>query len=285
MAIEPATAEFERSRGRLFGLAYGMLGSRADAEDLVQEAWLRWHQVQGQPIENPEAWLVTATSRLAIDRLRRLRTEREAYVGPWLPEPILTSASPDRALDLTDDLSIAFMTLLERLAHEERVAFLLHDVFDVGYDTISTALDRSEDACRQVVHRARGRLRADRKRFEATDEAKKSLLERFLAAMEAQDERAIADLFAPDATWTVDGGGRVAAVQVPVIGASEIARRVARFQDTMRADGRRLQIATINGETGLCIRENSRCTAVITIATDGDRILNVYTVLNPDKLA
>ncbi|MET0214909.1 MAG: sigma factor, partial [Vicinamibacterales bacterium] len=124
---------FEGLRGRLFGLAYRMLGSRADAEDIVQEAYVRWHEVTKDRIDNPEAWLVTTTSRLAIDRLRRLKTEREAYVGQWLPQPIVTDAPPDRHLDLADDLSIAFLTLLERLAPEERAAFLLHDVFDVGY--------------------------------------------------------------------------------------------------------------------------------------------------------
>jgi RNA polymerase sigma-70 factor (ECF subfamily) len=158
-----ATA-FESLRGRLFGLAYRMLGSRADAEDIVQEAYVRWHQAAQAGIENPEAWLVTTTTRLAIDRLRRLKTEREAYVGPWLPEPILTEAPPDRHLDLAADLSIAFLTVLERLAPEERAAFLLHDVFDVGYREIASVIDRGEAACRQVVHRARARVRAHRNR-------------------------------------------------------------------------------------------------------------------------
>ena len=160
---------FEALRGRLFGLAYRMLGSRADAEDVVQETYVRWHQVTPGSVENPEAWLVTTTSRLAIDRLRRLKTEREAYVGPWLPEPIVTAAPPDRNLDLAADLSIAFLTLLERLAPEERAAFLLHDVFDVGYREIAAVIERSEAACRQVVHRARERVRGDRKRFDVTE--------------------------------------------------------------------------------------------------------------------
>jgi RNA polymerase sigma-70 factor, ECF subfamily len=141
---------FEAVRGRLFGLAYRMLGSRADAEDIVQEAYVRWHEAGRGSIENPEAWLVTTTSRLAIDRLRRLKTEREAYTGPWLPEPLVTHEPPDRHLDLADDLSMAFLTLLERLAPDERAAFLLHDVFDVGYGQNASVLERSESASRQV---------------------------------------------------------------------------------------------------------------------------------------
>ena len=140
-----STTAFEALRGRLFGLAYRMLGSRADAEDIVQEAYLRWHEADAGSIENPEAWLVTTTTRLAIDRLRRLKTEREAYVGPWLPEPIVTHAPPpDHDLDLAEDLSIAFLTMLERLAPEERAAFLLHDVFDVGYGEIARCSSRAK---------------------------------------------------------------------------------------------------------------------------------------------
>ena len=141
-----ALTAFEGLRGRLFGLAYRMLGSRADAEDIVQEAYVRWHEVTKDRIDNPEAWLVTTTSRLAIDRLRRLKTEREAYVGQWLPQPIVTDAPPDRHLDLADDLSMAFLTLLERLAPEERAAFLLHDVFDVGYPEIASVIEKTESA-------------------------------------------------------------------------------------------------------------------------------------------
>src|SRR5690348_13480422 len=178
---------FEALRGRLFGLAYRMLASRAEADDVVQDAYVRWHQADRAQIENAEAWLVTTATRLAIDRLRRLKTEREAYVGPWLPEPIVSAAPPDRHLELSDDLSIAFLTVLERLAPEERAAFLLHDVFDVGYGPIASVLEKSEATSRQIVHRARERVRGDRKRFEASEEAKRALLNRFLRAMEARD--------------------------------------------------------------------------------------------------
>jgi RNA polymerase sigma-70 factor (ECF subfamily) len=276
---------FEALRGRLFGLAYRMLGSRADAEDVVQETYVRWHQVTPGSVESPEAWLVTTTSRLAIDRLRRLKTEREAYVGPWLPEPIVTEAPPDRNLDLAADLSIAFLTLLERLAPEERAAFLLHDVFDVGYREIAAVIERSEAACRQVVHRARERVRDERKRFDATEATKATLLQQFMDAMEARDEQALLSLFAPDATWTADGGGKVGAAPLPIVGAARIARLVIGLREKFWAPNRTVEVATVNGETGLCIRDGNRLAATMSIATDGERIVAVYAVVNPDKLS
>lgn len=275
---------FESLRGRLFGLAYRMLGSRADAEDIVQEAYVRWHEVAQGTIENPEAWLVTTTSRLAIDRLRRLKTEREAYVGPWLPEPIVTDAPPDRDLELADDLSIAFLTLLERLAPDERAAFLLHDVFDVGYVEIASVLERTEAACRQVVHRARQRVRGDQKRFDVTESAKAAMLQKFMAALEARDEQAVLALFAPDATWTADGGGKAAAAPLPIVGAHRIAKLVLGLREKFWAADRAMEVGTINGEPGLCIRDGKRLTATMSIATDGERILAVYAVVNPEKL-
>jgi RNA polymerase sigma-70 factor, ECF subfamily len=279
-----STTAFEALRGRLFGLAYRMLGSRADAEDIVQEAYVRWHQVDRGGIESAEAWLVTTTSRLAIDRLRRLKTEREAYVGAWLPEPIVTEGAPDRDLELAADLSIAFLTLLERLAPEERAAFLLHDVFDIGYREIASVLERGEAACRQIVHRARERVRGDRKRFDATEAAKATLLQKFLAALEARDEQALVALFAPDATWTADGGGKVAAAPAPIVGADRIARLVIGLREKFWAVDRTIAVTTINGETGLSIRDGDRLTATISIATDGERIHAVYAVVNPEKL-
>jgi RNA polymerase sigma-70 factor, ECF subfamily len=286
MTGNTATAAFEANRGRLFGLAYRMLGSRADAEDLVQEAYVRWHQADHATIENPEAWLVTTTTRLAIDRLRRLKTEREAYVGPWLPEPIVTpEPPPDRQLDIADDLSLAFLTLLERLAPEERAAFLLHEVFDVGYREIASVIDKSEAATRQVVHRARDRVRGERKRFDVSDAARAALLQQFLDAMEARNEQALLALFAPDATWTADGGGRTAAAPRPIVGADHIARLVIVLREKFWTGNRRIEFITINGETGLAIRDGDRLTSVMSIETDGHYILNVYAVVNPDKLS
>ncbi|HEX5110853.1 MAG TPA: RNA polymerase sigma-70 factor [Vicinamibacterales bacterium] len=281
-----STEIFESVRGRLFGLAYRMLGSRADAEDIVQEAYVRWHEAEQEPIRNPEAWLITATSRLAIDRLRRLKTEREAYVGPWLPEPFVSHVPPpDEHLELSGDLSMAFLTLLERLAPEERAAFLLHDVFDVDYDAIASVLGRSEAACRQVVHRARTRVHGERKRFDATEAAKTSLLRKFTAALDASDEPALLELFAPEATWTADGGGKAGAGVRPIVGSAQIARLVLGLREKFLSADHVLEIASVNGETGLCLRAGGRLTATMSIETDGERILAVYAVVNPDKLA
>jgi RNA polymerase sigma-70 factor (ECF subfamily) len=284
--VDPASppAPFEATRPRLFGLAYRMLGSAADAEDIVQEAYVRWHQADRSSIDSPEAWLVTTTSRLAIDRLRRLKTEREAYIGPWLPAPMVAPPPPDRHLDLSDDLSMAFLALLERLAPEERAAFLLHDVFEVGYGQIAAVLDRTESACRQVVHRARERVRGERKRFDVAESAKAALLQKFLSAMEARDEQALLELFAPDATWTADGGGKTAAAPRPVTGVERIARLVVNLREKFWAPNRTIELASINGETGLVIRDGGRLVATMSIATDGERILDVYAVVNPDKL-
>jgi RNA polymerase sigma-70 factor, ECF subfamily len=287
-SITPAE-RFQALRGRLYGLAYRMLGSRADAEDLVQEAYLRWHDADHESIESAEAWLVTTTSRLALDRLRRLKTERDAYTGPWLPEPIVGPAAPptpapDAHLELADDLSMAFLTLLERLAPEERAAFLLHEVFEVDYRAIASVIGRSEAACRQVVHRARERVRGERKRFETTEAAKAALLQRFLAAVEARDEQALLSLFAPDASWTADSGGKTPAAARPILGADRIARLVIGLRQKFWVAGRHFEITVVNGETALCLLDGGHLVATMSIATDGRHIQAVYTVLNPDKL-
>jgi RNA polymerase sigma-70 factor (ECF subfamily) len=281
-----AADAFEPVRGRLFGLAYRMLGSRAEAEDVVQEAYVRWHQSDRDVIRNAEAWLVTTATRLAIDRLRALKTEREAYTGPWLPEPIMqnTPPSPDTHLELASDLSLAFLVLLERLGPEERAAFLLHEVFDFGYPEIASVLDKSEDASRQIVHRARTRVRSARKRFDVTEAAKANLLRKFTEAMKARDEQTLLSLFAPDATWTADGGGRAAASSHPILGAERIARLVIGFQHRLQSDGATMELVDVNGETGLVVRVDCRILGIMAIESDGERIHAVYAVVNPDKL-
>jgi len=196
----------------------------------------------------------------------------------------VSDAPPDRHLDLADDLSIAFLTLLERLAPEERAAFLLHDVFDVGYPQIASMIEKTESTVRQVVHRARARVRGERKRFDVSESTKTALLQRFLAATEARDEQAVLALFAPDATWTADGGGKTGAAPRPIIGAERIARLVIGLRQKFWTNGRRLEIATINGEAGLSLRDGDRLIATMSIATDGERIDAVYAVVNPDKL-
>jgi RNA polymerase sigma-70 factor, ECF subfamily len=284
--MENSPAAFEQSRGRLFGLAYRMLGSRAEAEDVVQDAYIRWHQSDREVVRNAEAWLVTTTTRLAIDRLRALKTEREAYPGPWLPEPLVQSSPPppDRHLDLAADLSMAFMTLLERLGPDERVAFLLHEVFDFDYTQIAAILEKNEEACRQIVHRARTRVRNARKRFDVSEAAKADLLRTFMTAVNARDEKTLLGLFTTDAVWTADGGGRTAASPHPIEGAERIVKVIIGLHNRLHSDIARLELVEINGETGLCLRTDGRITAVLSIESDGERIHAVYAVVNPDKL-
>jgi RNA polymerase sigma-70 factor (ECF subfamily) len=282
--VDPHLETFERLRGRLFGLAYRMLGSRAEAEDVVQEAYVRWHQSGRDGVREPDGWLVTATTRIAIDRLRALKTAREAYAGPWLPEPLLQTAPPppDRQAELASELSIAFMVLLERLAPEERAAFLLHEVFDSSYPDIARILGRSEAACRQIVHRARERVRGERRRFEATEADKASLLRAFTAAMHARDEDALLALFTPDAVWTADGGGQVPASPRPIEGAERIVKLVLGLY--RQRSGASYEPVLINGEPGLAVRIGQQLIATLAIDCDGERISAVYAVVNPEKL-
>ena len=279
-------AAFETVKPRLFGLAYRMLGSRAEAEDVVQEAYVRWHQADEASIRNAEAWLVTTATRLAIDRLRALKAEREAYVGPWLPEPLIGTPPPppDRDVELSSDLSIAFLVLLERLAPEERAAFLLHDVFDCGYSEIAALLGKTEAASRQIVHRARGRVRDEQPRFHTTEAARVRMLKTFVAAVEARDEKTLLQLLAPDATWTADGGGKAAAVPHPIEGAAAIVKLLLGLQKRFEREGITMHLATVNGEAGLVVNLGHRIGAAITIVTDGERISSAYAVVNPDKM-
>jgi RNA polymerase sigma-70 factor (ECF subfamily) len=277
------TAIFESLRRRLFGLAYRMVGVRGDAEDIVQEAYVRWHEVDRSQVRNAEAWLVATTTRLSIDRLRRLKTERDAYAGPWLPEPLLHEMRPpDRDAELASDLSMAFLVLLERLGPEERAAFLLHDVFECSYADVARILDKSEAACRQTVSRARDRIRREEKRFEATAADKEALLRRFLAAVDERDEQALLALFAPDSTWTADGGGRVAAAPRPIVGSERIARLVLGLKKTLT--GLSLVLGRVNGEPGIHAFLHGRLSGAMAFGVDGGRIAAVYAVVNPDKL-
>lgn len=276
---------FERHRARLFGIAYRMLGSVEDAEDVLQETYLRWHRADEAAILAPEAWLVAVTTRLAIDALRRAAARREAYAGPWLPEPIATGAdaAPDRRAELASDLSMAFLVLLERLAPEERAALLLRDVFDAGYAQIATALEKSEPACRQLVHRARRRVRGDRARFPVAPETKERLLEQFIAALGADDQDALLAVVAGDATWTSDGGGKVSATTRVVRGADRIVRLALGFERKGRGFVRH-EVGWINGEPAIVTRAGDRILFTTSVDTDGERLTAFYRVLNPDKL-
>lgn len=284
---EPSDSTFETHRGRLFGIAYRMLGSRAEAEDLVQEAYVRWHQTDQSHVQNPQAWLVTTATRLAIDRLRALKVERAAYVGPWLPEPVVRDAPPppEQHVELAADLSMALMVLLERLAPEERAAFLLHDVFDFDHREIALVLEKSEGACRQIVHRARTRIRSERKRFDVDEAAKAKLLDELRQAMGTGDQARLLALFAPNATWVADGGGRAAASRRPIVGAEAIAKLLTGLHKRLLSLGElRMELVEVNGETGLRVMIDERLQAVISIVSDGERIHAAYAVVNPEKL-
>jgi RNA polymerase sigma-70 factor (ECF subfamily) len=277
-------ALFERYRARLFGIAYRMLGTVDDANDLVQECYLRWHQADPVAIEAPEGWLVAVITRLAIDRSRRVDVERRSYVGQWLPEPLAIGAPPptDRRAELASDLSLAFLVLLERLAPEERAAFLLREVLGVEYAELARVLDRSEAACRQMVHRARERVRAERPRFSVSPEARRELLERFVHALEHEDRDALLAVVAPDATFISDGGGRVRAARRIIQGAPRIVRML--FGIKHKWGGCRDEIAWLNGEPALVSYLGDRLYSTTSFDIDGDRLVGFYRVLNPEKL-
>lgn len=274
---------FETVRPRLMGLAYRLLGSRSDAEDVLQEAWLRWYQADRSAIRDVEGWLVTATTRLGIDRLRSVRTERNAYPGPWLPEPLTVDASPEDLADVSSQVSLAFLSLLEKLGPEERAAFLLKEIFDYDYAQIAELLGHTEANCRQMVHRARTRLQAERPRFAVTPDRHRRLLERFMHAVQRGDRDAIVGLLDTDARLVSDGGGKVTATLRPLHGAERIARlfwTLARHL-TNRVE---LRLGHVNGEPAMLRFHDGHLHSVTTVAIDGDRITQVLSVLNPDKL-
>jgi RNA polymerase sigma-70 factor (ECF subfamily) len=261
-----------------------MLGTGADAEDIVQEAYIRWHEADPDEIRSAEAWLVSVVTRLSIDRLRKASVEREKYIGPWLPEPLLTDyKTPEVELEKASDLSMAFMVLLERLAPVERAAFLLHDVFDCAYPAIANILRKSEAACRQVVHRARERVRSEQPRYKATEEQRRSLITKFVAAASAGDEEGLLLLFKEDARLMSDGGGVVNAARKIVTGRRRIARLFALLK---RKLGERFQqkVVSINSEPGVLTFIDGQLFSTTSIETDGTSITTMYTVINPAKL-
>jgi RNA polymerase sigma-70 factor (ECF subfamily) len=284
--VDDPASTFEPHRARLIGIAYRMLGSRADAEDTVQDAYLRWHRTPSEEIRSVEAWLVTTVTRLAIDRLRAAQAERAHYVGPWLPEPFVGEAfapPADVSIELTSTLSLAFLAVLERLAPEERAAFLLHDVFDSEYAEIAEILGKSEEACRQIVSRARKRVREDRPRVQVTEAARKGVIERFVNALLTQNKTELMNLLAVDVGWTSDGGGKAKAARKVLHGNETVTDFIigviGRYAPRVE-----LRFITVNGELGLALYGDGHLTSVISFVTDGERILDVYSVLNPEKL-
>jgi RNA polymerase sigma-70 factor, ECF subfamily len=283
---ESVLTHFQRMRPRMFGIAYRMLGSRADADDIVQEAWLRWSDgAKPETLASVDAWLVTIVTRLCIDRLRSAKQEREDYIGPWLPEPLITqeSDSPEMRLELLGDVSTAFMLMLERLGPEERAVFLLHDIFDVDYPAIAGIVGKNEAACRQLLHRARERAQTDKQRFKVDPSVHLDLLGKFAAAMHSGDRALMASLFTPDAMFSGDGGGKALALMRIVLGAEKIARFFADF--AARHPHIVLRPGTVNGLPGIVGSVDGKVDTVMSLGFEGDRISGVYIVRNPDKLA
>ena len=285
-AADDKTAPFTALRPRLFAIAYRMLGTRADAEDVLQDAWLRWQRSDATGLQSAEAWLVTIVTRLAIDRLRAAKTEREAYVGWWLPEPLVEvdERTPEAVAEWASDLSLAFLWVLERLAPEERAAFLLRQVFDHDYPEIAAMLGKSEAACRQMVHRAAERVRQERPRFDVPRDTHRRMLEKFVAAAQSGQREAIKALLADNAEAIGDGGGKVPSFPMPLYGSDRIANLYwAQFLRLGDRVGYRL--ATINGEAGVLRYIDGQLESAQAFVTDGVHIVSIYTVRNPDKLA
>jgi len=282
----PAADPFHALRPRLFGIAYRMLGTRADAEDVLQDAWLRWSRADPSTLESAEAWLVTVVTRLAIDRLRAARAEREAYVGWWLPEPLVEvdERTPEAVAEWASDLSVAFLLVLERLAPEERAAFLLRQVFDHDYPEIAAMLGKSEAACRQMVHRAAERVRQERPRFEVPRDTHRRMLEKFVAAARSGQRDAIRALLDDNIEAIGDGGGKVPAFAHPLRGSDRVAN-LFWAQFLRLGDRLTYRLATINGEAGVLRYIDGQLESVQAFVTDGERIVSIYTVRNPDKLA
>lgn len=280
---------FERHRGRLLGLAYRMLGSRTDAEDAVQDAWLRWSQTDQRSVNSAEAYLVTIVTRLCLDRMKSARAQREIYVGPWLPEPVADAEalSPHNATELADDLSFALLLALERLSPLERAAFLLHDVFDEPFAEVAAALDRSEAAVRQLAARARRTVRDERPRQRADRQSHERLLAAFTQALASRDAEALKAVLREDALAVTDGGGRKIAALNPIFGADKVARFFLGLMRKHEANGVALSVAAteINGAPGLLIYLDGALDQALTIESDGERIVALYAVRNPEKLA
>jgi RNA polymerase sigma-70 factor (ECF subfamily) len=281
-ATDPLLDTYTRLRPRLFGIAYRMLGIRADAEDIVQEAWLRWQNGGSADARTPEAWLVTVVTRLSIDRLRGALTEREQYVGPWLPEPLVDS--PETALEAAGDLSTAFLLMLERLAPEERAVFLLHQVFDFDYGEVAAMVGKTEAACRKVLQRARERVRAERPRFAVNRELHLELLGRFVQAARSADPAQVQALLAANATYTGDGGGKAKTAVKRVRGADRVGRLVAGIERKWSDSDTRHDIISVNGAPGILTWRNGVPDAITSIHIEDGRIAAIYVVRNPDKL-
>jgi RNA polymerase sigma-70 factor (ECF subfamily) len=289
---------FDQSHARrLRALAYRMLGSRAEAEDIVQEAWLRWAEVDESTVENAGAYLSRLVTNLCLDKLRSAAAQREQYVGIWLPEPLLDDEShfgwapgPEMQAEFAQDVSVAFMLALERLSPLERAAFLLHDVFDLDYDEVARHLGRSEAACRQLGSRARKRIKADYARREVSQAERDRLVDAFMNAIRNQDVAALAEVLTADAVMLADGGGKVSAVRQPLHGNALIARTFIGFAQLPTSRGWRLVPAMVNGMPGCLVVDDlagGQLVQTIALAPSADEPGHagaLYVQRNPDKL-
>lgn len=282
--------DFHLARPRLHGIAYRMLGSVAEAEDLVQDIWIRWDAASGTGagtgVDNAEAWLVAATTRLAIDRLRSAKVRRSHYEGVWLPEPRLDDGppTPEQISVLADDVSVAFLMLLERLAPEARAAFLLREVFDADYPDIAQTLGKSESACRQMVSRAKVALGKSGPRPAVSRGEHSALMRRFAQALSAGDFNALQGLLAEDARLMSDGGGKVKSFLLPLLGNRRIAQ-LFYAAHLRHGEGMRIELAELNGRTAVLRFIDGVLESAQSYETDGQRILGVLVQRNPDKLA
>lgn len=284
-----AALEFEAHRHYLFGIAYRMLGQVSEAEDAVQDTWLRWDAADRAAIERPAAWLTTVVSRIALDRLKSAQRQRETYVGPWLPEPLVaTDDDPADHAELADSLSLAFLHLLERLDPIERAAFLLREVFGHDYADIAATIDRSEANCRQIVHRAKERLAPDRPvRFDPGPDEERRLLDTFLGAAITGDLDALRELLTADVVVWNDGGPHQHAARRPVLGPDRVAvfiRGIAAKRERLHGS-LRIEHARINGDPGFLLYGDDQLFTAMAFELRPDGIAGIYAVLAADKLA
>src|SRR5215216_3114032 len=274
---------FDEHRALLISVAYRILGSVTDAEDTVQETWLRWYGVNPSDVRDPRAFLVRVTTRLAIDRLRRARTRRETYVGPWLPEPILTRQDPSEEVAMAESVSMAMLVVLETLSPLERAVFVLREAFGMPHAEIAEVLGRKEEAVRQLARRARAHVRERRSRFDADQTEQRWVTERFLEATISGDLATLMEILAPGVTLVGDGGGRAQAPLRPIYGADKVARFLIDISSEPLPDGH-LRIAQVNGGPGIVATLEGRPVATIVLDVADGVIQSVHLVANPDKL-
>jgi len=273
---------FARHRSLLFTVAYEMLGSASDAEDVVQETWLRWADVDHAAVRNPRSYLVRIVTRQALNRLRSLARRREEYLGEWLPEPLLTSPDVAADVELAESLSIAMLTVLETLGPAERAVFVLREVFDTPYDEIAEAIDKSPAAVRQIAHRARGHVAARRPRMSVSTTEQQEAVDRFLAAVRHGDLQGLLDVLAPGVVLIADGGGLVAAARRPIEGAE----RVAGFLfGAARSVDFEAKAVWLNGSPAGRIDIGGEVDTALSLAVENGRITRIYAIRNPHKLA